>query len=309
MIDGVSWRILLEDLERVYTQFVRGEKPSFPSKTDSYQKWAKALVDYAQSPMLQEERSYWQKTQKEMKSLPVDFDLGLASRESAQTIEVSLTKAETKDLLQQVPHVYHTQINDILLTALVLAIGDWTKEYALCLSLEGHGREEIIKDIDLSRTVGWFTSIFPVHLSLTNSRDLGEAIKAVKYTLAQIPHKGIGYGILSYLTQEKIASPVPSLNFNYLGQWDNSTSPAALLTFAKESPGSPVSDKNPLFQPLDINSEVKEGELRLLWTYSKHHFHEETIQRISNNFIERLKQLIQHCIRKENQNTLLEKVG
>ncbi len=192
---------------------------------------------------------------------------------------------------------YRTEINDILLTALVLAIGDWTGSYDLSLSLEGHGREDVIKDIDLSRTIGWFTSIFPVHLRLENPNDLGEAIKTVKEDLRRIPHKGIGYGILSSLAQEPSLSNVshPSLSFNYLGQWDNTLKSESLFTFSQESAGQSVSEKNAPAHLLDINSEVRHGILHLSWSYSRNHYHDQTIEKVTHAFTKRLKQLIQHC--------------
>ncbi|MFM7854782.1 MAG: condensation domain-containing protein, partial [Flammeovirgaceae bacterium] len=109
-----------------------------------------------------------------------------------KTFYLYLKEEETTELLQKVPKAYHTQINDILLTALTLAIGDLTQDYSLSLILEGHGREDIIKDIDLSRTIGWFTSIFPVHLKIKAPNNVGEAIRTVKETLQEIPNKGIG---------------------------------------------------------------------------------------------------------------------
>jgi non-ribosomal peptide synthase protein (TIGR01720 family) len=307
MVDGVSWRILTEDLERLYSQLAKGETPILLPKTHSYQQWANALNEYSTSQTLQKEIPYWQKIENCTEALPIDFNHGPPSATVVRTVGVSLTKDETTLLLQRVPKAYRTQINDILLTALVLAIGDWTEKYTLTLTLEGHGREDIIKDIDLSRTVGWFTSIFPVHLNIDNPHDLAEAIKTVKETLREIPHKGIGYGVLSHLTQETSLSSStdshfshPTLNFNYLGQWDNTTSQEELFTFAQESPGQAVSDKNNLSHLLNINSEVKGNVLHLFWTYSSNHYTQETIEKISHFFITRLKQLIQHCCQDNN---------
>jgi non-ribosomal peptide synthase protein (TIGR01720 family) len=305
MVDGVSWRILTEDLERLYSQLLKGETPSLPPKTHSYQQWTKALNEYAISQNLQKELSYWHRIEDRLKPLPVDFNHGPASGTAACTIAVSLTEKETTDLLQHVPKAYRTQINDILLTALVLAIGDWTKEYTVSLSLEGHGREDIIKDIDLSRTVGWFTSIFPVYLNIENPDNLGDAIKAVKETLRQIPHKGIGYGILSYLGQNTASSIAPhssqpTLSFNYLGQWDNTTSQKGLFTFARESAGLCVSDKNDSTHLLNINSEIKGGTLNLCFTYSHNHYHNQTIEHLALTFINKLKQLIKYCCQENN---------
>ena len=154
-------------------------------------------------------------------------------------------------------------------------------------------------NIDLSRTVGWFTSIFSVHLQIDQPHDLGEALKTVKESLRQIPHKGIGQGILTYLAS-KISPPLghslqPSLSFNYLGQWDNTTVQEGLFAFASESTGASVSDQNNLSHLLNINCEVKGQVLRIFWTYSSNHYHEKTIQSLSWNFLQRLKQLIKHC--------------
>jgi len=297
VVDGVSWRILLEDLERLYNQLIQGQTPSLASKTHSYQQWGQSLKEYASSQSLKKEIPYWQKILDVMQPLPIDFNQGPATGESTRTIALSLAEEETSLLLQRVPKAYRTEINDILLTALVLAIGDWTQNYSLALSLEGHGREDIIKDIDLSRTIGWFTSIFPVHLSIENPHDLEEAIKTVKETLRKIPYKGIGYGILSYLTPEPSlsASAHPSLNFNYLGQWDNTLEHGGLFTFSQDSAGRSVSDKNEQSHLLNINIEVRQGVLHLFWSYSSHHYYSQTIEKITHAFIERIKQLIQHC--------------
>ena len=296
-VDGVSWRILLEDLESAYTQLARGENPSLPPKTHSYQQWAQSLKGYASSQTLQEEIPYWKKIVEATQPLPIDFNKGPATGESARTIALSLTEDETTLLLQRVPKAYRTEINDILLTALVLAIGDWTGAYDLSLSLEGHGREDIIKDIDLSRTIGWFTSIFPVHLNIENPNDLAETIKTVKEVLRKIPHKGIGYGVLSYLTQ-KLSIPIssnPGLSFNYLGQWDNTLTSEGLFTFSQESIGASSSSKNAQAHLLEITGEVTQGILHLFWSYSRNHYHQQTIEKVAHTFIERLKQLIQHC--------------
>jgi non-ribosomal peptide synthase protein (TIGR01720 family) len=302
VVDGVSWRILLEDLERIYDQLAKEDQPTLPPKTHSYQQWAQALNEYASSENLAKEVSYWKNIKEQVSPLSVDFNKGAANGSSLSTITVSLTAQETTALLQKVPEAYQTQINDILLTALLLTIGDWKRSYNLSLSLEGHGREDITKDIDLSRTVGWFTSVFPVYLSIEDPDDLATAIKTVKEDLRHIPHKGIGYGILTYLTPNSPLGPSnhPSLSFNYLGQWDNTLASEGLFGFSRESVGRNVSELNTSLHLLDINAEVKEGALHAAWTYSQNHYSQLTIEKLSHNFINRLKQLIHHCCQNHN---------
>ncbi|NDB61178.1 non-ribosomal peptide synthetase, partial [bacterium] len=303
VVDGVSWRILLEDLEDVYEALNQNTRPLL-TKTHAYQQWSDALVSYATSKELEDQVEYWKKIQESIKQIPVDFDKGAAC-DASQSIVLSLTEEETRALLQRVPKAYRTQINDILLTALTLAIGDWTQEYRLSLSLEGHGREAISSDIDPSRTIGWFTSIFPVCLEISNPEDPGEAIKTVKEELRRIPGKGIGYGILAYLTKNLTSTSStgsslpsslhPTLSFNYLGQWDNTLSSDSLFSFAGESSGRNIAEDNPSSYLLNINSEIRQGTFHISFGYSSNHYHHQTIDKIAKAFIKRLKELINHC--------------
>ncbi len=200
------------------------------------------------------------------------------------------------------PKAYRTQINDILLTAL-LAFGDWRGSYNLSLSLEGHGREDIIKDIDLSRTVGWFTSIFPVYLSIENPHDLATANKTVKEELRQIPHKGVGYGILC-LSQSRLPlnqGNHPTLSFNYLGQWDNTLTHEGLFAFSQESLGNNIAELNTNPHLLDINAEkLKKVPFISFGPIARNHYNDETIESLSANLIKRLKQIIHHCSQDHN---------
>ena len=145
---------------------------------------------------------------------------------SARTVTVSLDVEETRALLQDVPRAYRTQINEVLLTALVRAYERRTGIPRVWLDLEGHGREDIVSGVDLSRTVGWFTSIFPVRLELDGGCGPGEALKSVKEQLRGIPQRGVGYGLLRYLSgdPEMTAAargvPGPEMSFNYLGQFE-----------------------------------------------------------------------------------------
>ncbi|MEO0489099.1 MAG: amino acid adenylation domain-containing protein, partial [Cyanobacteria bacterium J06659_2] len=160
VVDGVSWRILLEDLQVAHRQLSQGNAVHLPPKTTAFQYWAKQLQDYAQSERQQQELDYWLAlAQRPMPAIPMDFPKGDNTIAQARTVRVVLSKAETLALLQEVPAAYRTQINDVLLTALVQATGQWTGERALFLDLEGHGREDLFEDVDLSRTVGWFTTI------------------------------------------------------------------------------------------------------------------------------------------------------
>jgi len=300
VVDGVSWRILLEDLQTVYQQLSQGKTVQLPPKTTSYKQWAKQLTQYAQSDAARSQIDYWL-SKSCQQSLPVDFPGGENTVASACTMSVALSQEETKFLIQEVPVAYQTQINDVLLTALVQAFRQWTGESSLLVDLEGHGREEIGENVDLSRTVGWFTTIFPVLLNLGEASDPGDALKTVKEQLRSIPDRGIGYGVLRYLSEESIiqqlqALPQAEVKFNYLGQFDQVLSDSSLFRPASESCGSTQSQRGSRNCLLEVNGIIVGGQLRLDWTYSKALHQQATIEKLAQGFVEVLRSLIAHCL-------------
>ncbi|WP_161975702.1 non-ribosomal peptide synthase/polyketide synthase [Tengunoibacter tsumagoiensis] len=307
-VDGISWRILIEDLLSAYTQSSNGQPIQLPAKTSSFQHWSHSLQEYAQNSNVVEEYPYWL-AQQQNDTIPVDYTddkiTGHAnSVGSSQHIEVSLSEMETSALLHQIPLVYNTQINDALLTALTIAITRWTGGASLLLDLEGHGREDIIDNIDLSRTVGWFTSLYPVRLHLGEDPSIGTMLKTIKEQLRQIPQHGIGYGLLRYLRphDQRLAElrniAQPQISFNYLGQFDQLFT-AEDFTQATEKTGIPA---DPLMQRphlLDINGSISGNQLHLAWTYSENMYRRETIEAVAQSFLQALRDIIAHCLQPE----------
>jgi non-ribosomal peptide synthase protein (TIGR01720 family) len=302
-VDGVSWRILLEDLQTVYQQLALGEAIVLPPKTTSFKQWAGRLTEYAQSEALQDESAYWLAEPRTRGTrLPRDYAEGANTQESAQTLSVSLNAAETESLLQEVPAAYRTQINDVLLTALVQALTPWTGDRALVIDLEGHGREPIFEDIDLSRTVGWFTTIFPVLLELDDcEEDCGRYMKGIKEQLRAIPTHGMSYGLLRYLrgddaiTEKLLAVPPAEIRFLYLGQFDHTQSIISLFGPARESSGPTISPLASRSHLLEVTGSIFEGQLKLEWAYSENVHRTSTVLRLAEEFIEALRKLITHC--------------
>jgi non-ribosomal peptide synthase protein (TIGR01720 family) len=303
-VDGVSWRILLEDLQTAYQQLGHAESIAFLPKTTSFKEWAGHMTDYAQSNQLQEELDYWLDSYRaHVAPLPVDkpTDNKANTVASAAQVSVSLSSEQTRALLQEVPSAYNTQIQEVLLTALVQTFTQWIGERFLLVDLEGHGREELFENIDLSRTVGWFTSLFPVLLDLGSLSQPGEAIKSIKEQLRRIPQRGIGYGLLRYLSQDTAtrqslqALPQAEVIFNYLGQFDQVLSETSLISPAKESVGTIQSPRDYRHHLLEINSSISENQLQLVWTYSENIHFRQTIEDLTQDFIMKLNALITHC--------------
>jgi len=299
-VDGVSWRILIEDFQTAYGQISRDETVALPPKTTSFKQWAERLHEWARSPELQAEFDYWfALSHQPISRLPVDFPNAANLVASEKTVSVALSVEETKLLLQEVPAAYRTQINDVLLTALGQAFERWTGNNSLLLDLEGHGREDIFEGVDLSRTIGWFTALFPVLLNSDKHSDLGAALKSVKEQLRAMPNRGIGWGVLRYLNPEIAKNlhklPQAEVSFNYLGQFDQVLPKSSLLMLSSEPSGPIRSPRGNRRYLLEINGFIASGKLQLDWTYSENIHRRESIENLATGFIESLRSLIQYC--------------
>jgi amino acid adenylation domain-containing protein/non-ribosomal peptide synthase protein (TIGR01720 family) len=307
-VDRVSWPVLLEDLETAYEQLQRGEPVQLQPKTTSFQRWAGRLTEYAQSETLLREAAYWlAEARQRSHRLPVDHAASTEANTegSAQTVVVTLSTQETQALLQEVPKAYHTQINDVLLTALAVACREWTGGPRLLVDLEGHGREPIVDGVDLSRTVGWFTTIFPVLLDLEGLHGPGEMLSTIKEQLRQIPQHGIGYGLLRYVREDQEIArqlqelPQAEMSFNYLGQFDQEASEQSRFRPARESSGPGLSRHGKRTHLLELLGGVAGDQLRLTWVYSTHVHNHATIERLAQRYLEALRTLIAHCLSPE----------
>ncbi|MBW0971024.1 amino acid adenylation domain-containing protein [Pseudomonas aeruginosa] len=297
-VDGVSWRILLEDLQRLYADLDADLGP----RSSSYQAWSRHLHEQAGARL--DELDYWQAQLHDAPhALPCENPHGALENRHERKLVLTLDAERTRQLLQEAPAAYRTQVNDLLLTALARATCRWSGDASVLVQLEGHGREDLGEAVDLSRTVGWFTSLFP--LRLTPAADLGESLKAIKEQLRGVPDKGVGYGLLRYLAGEEAATrlaalPQPRITFNYLGRFDRQFDGAALLVPATESAGAAQDPCAPLANWLSIEGQVYGGELSLHWSFSREMFAEATVQRLVDDYARELHALIEHCCQEGN---------
>jgi amino acid adenylation domain-containing protein/non-ribosomal peptide synthase protein (TIGR01720 family) len=298
-VDGVSWRILLEDLQSAYGQLSRGEKPELPAKTTSWRKWVERLVSYAREA--EGELEYWVVAGRAAEELPRDGSGEDMTVGSARNVVMELGVEETRVLLQEVPSVYRSQINEVLLTALALAMSRWTGQRRVRIDLEGHGREELFRGVDVSRTVGWFTSIFPVWLEVEPGEGTVEgALRGIKEQLRRIPQRGIGFGVLRYLGRGEVRRQLErieaaAISFNYLGQLgrmgEGAEGDQGLEEEGGELAGPMRSGRMGRPYELEINGSVWGGRLRMYWTYSPSLHRQSTIERVAGAFMENLRVL------------------
>jgi amino acid adenylation domain-containing protein/non-ribosomal peptide synthase protein (TIGR01720 family) len=299
VVDGISWRIILEDIGSLYEQLRREEKMALPLKSDSFKTWALALEEYAGTEKFLKEQAYWfDILTQEVSPLPTEkMNAADPSVKNSGSVQFRLNEAGTELLLMKVHEAYRTEINDILLAALSLSLEETFKRDKVWVTLEGHGREEIIDGIDITRTVGWFTTTYPVLLQAVSGKDLGMHIKLTKEYLRGIPNKGIGYGILKYLHSQQDKQKIsiqPAIIFNYLGQFDTDVSNASFVV-ASENGGDVQDPNEKIIYPIAFSAFVSEGKFNCTASFNQDIFSNETISKLMKGFESRLVEICTFC--------------
>nr|WP_315591460.1 non-ribosomal peptide synthetase [uncultured Cupriavidus sp.] len=296
VIDGVSWRIVLEDLQRAYAARAAGGAPQWPPAAARYGSWQRILARQGVAACAAE-ADHWRTATALETRLPADFDIGDAEavQSTQQVATLALDTATTARLLKSAHGVYRTTVNDLLLAGFSRALSAFAGAREICMHLEGHGREAdaIGSTLDVSRTVGWFTSVAPVRLCA--DADPGNHIVGVKEALRTMPRHGIGYGVLRHGGAD-IALPdcQPRILFNYLGQFDGATTEGP-WQMAAEDTGSGIDARTPLPAWLVFNGSVQAGCLRFRCQYSGARYRATTIAALMDAIGAALREVVDHC--------------
>jgi len=304
VVDGVSWRILCEDLLEVYTDLSNNKVASLSEKTDSYQQWAQALQEYSGSEQIHSELKYWND---QLPTTGPSVPFGSSSDEvitiTTGKLQAQVNTVTSKKLLNTANQAFQTEINDLLIAALVLAMCPLNSNgMQLSIMLEGHGREAINPDIDTSRTMGWFTTEFPVSLNIKNTESIADIIKSVKEQLRAIPHHGIGYGILKYLS--KHASELktgcdPLISFNHLGQWVESDTKST-INLSKEGIQLATTPENKSGYLLEIETLFINDQLQIEINFSNEHFDFKRMEIVISRFEKSISDIVDYCTQESN---------
>jgi amino acid adenylation domain-containing protein/non-ribosomal peptide synthase protein (TIGR01720 family) len=288
VVDGVSWRILLDDIGNLYRQMEKGNQLTLPQKTTSYQDWSYYLQKMNHN-ILDEKERWLQVIDTKVEAFPVDFLNGINTDTQVEEYKQAFTRQDTETILNQ---SQTAKVNELLIAALWQAYQNWSGNKNLCLHVEGHGRDHQSEEMDLSRTVGWFTSIYPLTLHEDERRN---ALQIVKDELLHTPNGGIGYGLLRYLSKdaEIHAVQTPPICFNYLGQFDQMINEEygviKELTFFGPRKYQEVARS----YLLEINAYIQNGKLNICWNYSKALYRSNSIARFANYLADACRSLVQ----------------
>ncbi len=309
VMDAVSWRIFLDDFQTLYGLLGQSKPPRLPAKTTSFQQWATVLGRYARSQPARDEAGTWLAAiQPHFTQIPLDRPGQPNTYGSTRFFDFSLNPKDSQLILKQAPASLDMPVNDLLLTALVRTLARWTGDDRLLIGLFGHGREPIVDEIDLSRTVGWFIATYPVLIDLHGRTGLRDQMDAVRQQLRAVPGHGIGFGLLRYLSGDETVQaalsriPAPQVVFNYLGHFDTVDQPDWFpFQIAPESPGPeqcPAGTSNTLF---NINAIVSSDRLDFRWAYSANLHDRATVERLAKQTVHELHEMAVLCRAEKNR--------
>ncbi|MBL4647968.1 MAG: amino acid adenylation domain-containing protein, partial [Gammaproteobacteria bacterium] len=282
IIDTVSWRVLIEDIQQLY------QGKSLPEKTSSYRQWVKTVKTYTKT--YPSEHAYWIA---QMTQLPDYEQYREKIKDGSQTISYqqshfALDQQTTQQLLEHANQAYHTETNDLLLTVLAYTLQDWQGDSIQGVTLEGLGREAIDAHVDTSRTVGWFTTMYPVKLEVKAS--LRDSIKHMKEGLRAIPHKGLGHGAFPDQQTRAVNHPIlPPISFNYLEPFD---SQADFWQLTSEPSGLSMHSDNRDQNLISINAKVINKQLKFNVVTQ---LSAAQTQRMTRFLEQQLRKVIAHC--------------
>ena len=294
VVDGVSWSILMRDLELSYRQITNGQQPTLPPKTSSLRDWHNALTRYAVSSQARQAYDYWHSICQKIGGAD-QHEVSAGPEGDTVSINVTFDPEFTENLLRRAHKAYNTRINDLLLSALALTLRKDEQNSSLVVDMEGHGRETIAANIDTSATIGWFTSIFPIHITGGGQSTVAATIMLVKEILRAVPHNGFDYLVGKYLANCEFNVKAPVL-FNYLGQFDQTLEESSLFSFATESVGPWHAPENLRTHPLEFLGKIQGQQLSFEIFAASSAYTAADVAKLGQDFHQALHAIVEHCV-------------
>jgi len=299
VVDAVSWQIITDDFISAVKQIQTQNKLKLQPKTTSIQTWGEYLKETSDK-VQSNELGFWKDQMQKVKPLPVDNvvnNLTIKEKEIKSEI-ITFTKEDTRKLTEIVNKTYHTKTEELIVVALIDCIAKWNTTNAISIGFERHGRETQSTDFDLSKTVGWFTSYFPLRFNFEEDSNLKTKIISVKEKMRSIPSGGIGYGVLRYLKNSFGSAGNPEIVFNFLGTQNSLLKDKIAVVPLSKNLRSPESERD---YKLEVNALINEGRLTCTWNYSSKIYNESSLKRLITDFNNLFLEIISHCENIDNE--------
>jgi len=298
VIDGVSWRILVDDLARVYSAAFKGEQYFLPQDESSYWRWSKALERYTKTPEFKSESAYWEKIERSSQEFLVnDFTLGPNDEASTRVVWFDFDELHTYNLQREATIAANAPLQNLLLAAFVFEIKRFSNIYNLVVDIENHGREAVSGDVDVARTIGWFTALFPLPLNLTECLDISTTLASIRDAMTKVPSHGVGFGARMYYYETNRSQPYKSLSpelcFNYLGQFSFSNDSDTAWFPGRDYIGPTRGARNQSLYKIKLTARIVHKRLVCDLSYSGNHYRKETIEAIAAGIKSSLLRLVE----------------
>ncbi|MEB2302388.1 amino acid adenylation domain-containing protein [Lysinibacillus xylanilyticus] len=300
VVDEVSWHVLLEDFTIGYKQLQAKQQIHFGDKTDSYLAYREQLQKYVEDGHIEKEKEYWDKTVRHIQQ----YNSGEKGKQAFSfednlNIHISLGEEHTLALLGDANYAYNTQIQDLLLAALSLTINNRKNKPSIVIDVESHGRESLFEETDITRTVGWFTSIYPIAIPIKDMEDVGNVIIQTKETLRNVPKNGIGYGLLRYIVKDPAYNQQrPKICFNYLGVI-NESKDDKLFSITAMDRGPEIGMDYQTDYYLEINCQVIHKQLDITLSINKQEFSKVEAESLAQDYQQHILRVMNHCMTKK----------
>ncbi|WP_046213627.1 non-ribosomal peptide synthetase [Paenibacillus wulumuqiensis] len=302
LTDWVTGGIIAEDLNQFVEEALEDRENRLPSFSLSFKSWIDYLSRHTLQQPVQQDLPYWQMTehsQRLVPSVPLDRPDGINLKGTVKHVTIALTMEQTNDLIRISHYHLNSDVKTVLLSTVLYAIRAWSGMESIALDMASHGRHDLWEEVDITRTAGWLTSVYPLVLQSKGQQTLTEYIYHVQQAIQLVPHEGITYGMLRYYAAEQRLDGYNSeIWFNYFGHnhsLDNSPNTenkAPLLELCDDLLGSMNSYQQQRSHVFEILGMIREGQLHLGWQYSEQLHNRETIQQLADHVYTELAQLI-----------------
>lgn len=309
IVDGVSWEIIIEDINQLYEGYLNDQKIELTAKSSSFKAWSEALNSYYNFDYHSKELSYWKKIQSKIEAIP---EMDLTGQKSIDKIlkerVLVIGKDITNKLLTGAKNLYDMNVNEILVTALVRIMHTISGSTALAIYMESHGRAEFRKKLSVDRTVGWFTDFYPIYMEGIGN-DIDIDLRNTKENIRRIPNYGIGYDVARKfnLLGDKVSEPI--ITFNYFGVRQEDNSDKRYFSLSELNSGETVDKKNLFGTPIAINCEVINEQLQINISFNNSIIPTELIERLLIGYSEEIEAVVNHCVNKKNRELTLSDYG